>query len=532
MDTTGGVATTVVTPPRRPLPSRPRHGRPRHRRRRRSTSLLGRFSPHLVVVGAFVASRIAFWLAGVRFLQTPQWQLLDYRLLQHDPVSSIWHMHMQPPLYNGLFAVLLQLPTSTQKAAGTLVWMAFGLVLALGTYLLLVELRVPPWVSVAVVGVWVVASPSYLFAENWDYLVIVSAALLVLCGLMLVRYLRTGAWRHAAGTAAALCAVVLVNSTYEWWWLVPVVALAVLARRQDGRRFLVAASVPLVLVGTWYVKDVVLFGTTTTSSWTGMNFSRITLFGTSQATDARLVSQKALTRLAELQPFQAITAYAGFVTVPPAPAAPSALDSVDSQWAALPPSERDHKWFSGVPNFNNRAYVELSSLYLHDDLAFVRHEPGQYARAVGLSFANWFTPSDQYFFFRPNRRAVAGYASFYDKAVEWQTKVDPDVGGLTGGQHLFPSPGMLSWQAVVTYGLALLGVPVLVLRRRMQPAEVLALAFLWFTVLYAMLGTNLVELGENNRLRLELGPLPLVAAVVVVTQLVRGAVVVRRRRAA
>jgi hypothetical protein len=38
---------------------------------------------------------------------------------------------------------------------------------------------------------------------------------------------------------------------------------------------------------------------------------------------------------------------------------------------------------------------------------------------------------------------------------------------------------------------------------------------LWGTTAYAYLTSSLIDIGENNRLRFELGPLPLVLAIVI-----------------
>jgi len=82
--------------PPRPTPTHRRQGR-RHRR----PGLL----PIAVIVVCFVASRIGFWLAGVRFDMTPltvgSEQLLAVRLLRGGQLlTSVWHLQSQPPLFN------------------------------------------------------------------------------------------------------------------------------------------------------------------------------------------------------------------------------------------------------------------------------------------------------------------------------------------------------------------------------------------------------------------------------------------------
>jgi hypothetical protein len=75
---------------------------------------------------------------------------------------------------------------------------------------------------------------------------------------------------------------------------------------------------------------------------------------------------------------------------------------------------------------------------------------------------------------------------------------------------------------MAVYALALLGIPVVIWRRRRRdPALAGTLAVLWWTTVYAMATSSLLEIGENERFRSELGPIPTVLAVVVVTTVVR-----------
>ena len=50
---------------------------------------------------------------GVTFeISDTLWQLLDADVLRADPVRSLYFLHAQPPLFNALYAVSLQLPAS------------------------------------------------------------------------------------------------------------------------------------------------------------------------------------------------------------------------------------------------------------------------------------------------------------------------------------------------------------------------------------------------------------------------------------
>lgn len=184
---------------------------------------------------------------------------------------------------------------------------------------------------------------------------------------------------------------------------------------------------------------------------------------------------------------------------------------------------------NGAPNFNNPLYVTVSSQYLHEDLAWIRANPGRYARDVAGSVRLWLVGTDQNFTDSPNWPHVAPYARLYDRVVEWQPAEDP-APGLAVFDRSRWQWSWLSLQTTAVTLLALVAAPVLAWRRRRRdPAVAGALAVLWWTALYAFAASSLVEIGENERFRFELGPVPLVLATVVVTEAVRS--VAARRRA-
>ncbi len=105
----------------------------------------------------------------------------------------------------------------------------------------------------------------------------------------------------------------------------------------------------------------------------------------------------------------------------------------------------------------------------------------------------------------------------------WQAHPDLQAGLTAVRTHRGPSAAQVSWSAILLTVLAIAGAPIVVWGWwRRDAVRAAGLAFVWCTVVYAFALTSLVELGENNRFRMELGPLPLVAAVVVGSVVVRG----------
>jgi hypothetical protein len=470
--------------------------------------------PVAVLIGAFALSRVIAAAAGVRFdgsfldgrFLNDKWQLLDIGLLKHDLIGSVWHLNSQPPLFNLYAGILEKVPTGLQQPIEVTSALALGLVIVLCTYGLLVELRVPPVVAMVVTLVGVVASPAYLLFENWLDYAYPTAALGAFAAWCLIRYLRSGRGWPGLGFFGAYAAIVLLNSKYQIEWMLVALVIVVVVMRRQWRKVLAVAAVPLMLVLVWYVKNALLFGTTTTSSWLGMNVARQVLYQAPPSVVAKLEHQGTLTPLASVPAFGAPRTYVPRFVRP----TPSSVAAVGALY------KKD-----GATNFNNPIYISVSSQYLHDDIAYIMARPSEYVGDVNLSVQVWLVPSDQNFTNSLNWPHVRGYASFYDKAVEWQPVVDPGAANIVFAK----TPSSLSWlslQAIAVYVLTLIGAPILLWRRRrVDRAFAGTVAVLWWTTVYAFVASSLIEIGENERYRFELGPVPLVLATVVATAVVR-----------
>jgi hypothetical protein len=476
-----------------------------------------------VLVVAYALTRIVAAIAGVRYDDsvirgtplTDMWQLLDVRLLKDDLVTSVWHLNSQPPLFNLYAGVLVKLPVGLRRPVEVCAALVLGLTMVLCTYLLQVELRVPRWAALAVTLVCVVASPAYLLYENWLNYSYPTAALGTFGAWCLIRFLRTRRVRFGLGLFGSYGAIVLLDSTFQVEWFLLALAIVLVVLRHHWRTVVVVAAVPVLLLAVWTVKDYVQVGTTTTSSWLGMNLGRSVLFRAPPGQIAELQRQGRMNPVASVAPFAGPEVYAPRYVA----AVPSTIAAVGALHKA-----------NGSTNFNNPLYVHVSSEYLHDDLVWIQAHPRAYADDVWNAVGVWMVATDQNFTNSVDWPATRAYARLYDRVVEWQPVQDP-APGLVVFNRSWHRTAWLSWQAIAVYVLAVGGVPVLAWRRRRRdPAMAGTLAVLWCTTVYVFVTTSLVEIGENERFRSELGPVPTVLAVVVVTAVARAAWAARQRR--
>jgi hypothetical protein len=467
---------------------------------------LRRRLPLIVVVVSFVGSRIALYSAGLRYSYSglranTTWQLLDVRLLKTHLMSSVWHLQSQPPLFNLVSGIFLKLPTGPANVLIDGIWTMLGLVAVIAAYLLLVELRIPPFIAAAVVVVFVICSPSYWFYETSYSYSYPTMAMLTLGFWLLLRFLRSE--RAPAGLLACLCfaSLVFLNSHYQIVWLLLLIVALCLVLRSRWRSICAVAAIPLVLVASLCVKDFVMFGTLTTSSWVGMNLTRPTLDRVPHSEMRKLVDDKTFTPIALIPVWSSPQAYRGVAGPLPKTGVP-ALDEVNKS--------------SGAVNYNNLIYVKVSQEYLHDDLATILARPGIYENSLVGAGELWVTPADQTFFMEPH--ALRPYTKFYDRYVLAQPNRDPAGGTLINLVSGAKIPAdELSYTELLIDFLAVAGLPFAFFRmRREDPSTAAFVAALWFTITYSLVVTSLLELGENARFSFELGPLPLIGACLVV----------------
>ncbi|MHB8219775.1 MAG: hypothetical protein ACYDHU_05550 [Acidimicrobiales bacterium] len=427
-----------------------------------------------------------------------QWQLLDLRLLQHDPWKSIWYLHSQPPLYNAFCSLVLQLPRAMQVPIAASCFLALGLAFAASTYLLAVKLALPLWAS-AVLALAVVANPATILYENWLSWTYPAAVFVTGGAYLLVCYLRNKRWGWGLSSFACFAAVLLDDSVFQWIWLAALLLVLLLFTRFGWRRILAVSVLPLLIVAGWYVKDAVLFGTDTTSSWIGMNLASTTL-GVAPPSQLRaMVHSGTLTPIALDAPFSGVNVFVPkYVKLHR-----TGVAALDEQYTA-----------NGGINFNNLAYIAVSNQYLSNDMNYIKRHPMRYLSNALTGLQIWMVPADQYAFLTPNFTHIARYARLYDSGVLWQAMSAPtQAPGLRpslGG----PPPGKdeLSYFKILEYTLAILVLPIMIFSRRRDRVMAGILAVIWTTIVYDLLATSLISLGDNNRFSFEVGALPLVAA--------------------
>jgi hypothetical protein len=478
----------------------------RPRRMRRRVAAVDRVALGVLTAG-FLVSRGAAHLAGVRFdasLLNVSLQHLDNRVLEEHLVQSLWYQHTQPPLFNLLIGLVLKFSPLSPERTFHLLWLALGVVLVAITYRLLIELRVPRLLALVATLV-ITCSPTVILYENWlsyEYPLTVAISALVLTSL---RWVRCGELRWLAASALLAAGCVLTRALLNPLWFVAVVAVLLIARRPVGRwrPALIAVGIPALVITALMVKNQVLFGSPSYSSWLGWNLQRVTIDELPVETRQRLVDDGVLTPLATYPVFLPTETYADVVP-------PCVREHPDVPALAEPRKE------TGRENFNDECYLPIYRESLDNAIAAARAEPGATARAVLGSLQIWSESSSQYAFVYDNRLKIDGADTVYRQIVLLDVPYDPPVKtnagwwipiGTPGGRWRF-SPTVI----VATAIAAIAGARSLlrVLRRRATGTDA-ALAVIGLTVVSVTVVGNLFEIGENNRFRFMVEPITFVA---------------------
>lgn len=452
------------------------------------------------VLAAVAVATITLVAAGSGItggLLADTWQLLDVEVLADDPLGSVWYLHTQPPGYNLLVGIIAWLPL---PIAGTL--FAIDIAALAGIGLLLHHILVR-WglgsAAAAVVATVAVLNPSLLNTIGLASYEVLVCLLLVGALATAQRYLDDARAASLLAASALLTAAALVRSLLHPAWVLAVLAVLLVARPPGRRVAFASLAIPVVLLGGWMVKNQVVFGTATTSSWLGFNMQR----GVVAPMDADLVEDEVargnVSALAFEAPWDVPERYRRWIDEcsPHDHPATREVSKVPAGWTTT--------------NFNHECYLPVYRQAQRDAITLIRRHPGDYLahRATALTFS-----------FVHSSSLPGGDTTWLDTVyAPFLLSVDHDVSQdgwnipLFGGAQDIPVTISLTLAALcgVVGGRGVLSVVRLTRHgwrgRRAWPSTEVLWLLVTATVAVVVLGGDLVEIGENTRFRAMVDPL-------------------------
>jgi hypothetical protein len=412
----------------------------------------------------FVASRFLFWAAGVQFYGSfahRMWQLLDLNWLRTNFLESIWYCHAQPPLFNTLTALVVKTFPDHYYFVFHVLMLLFSWATSLLIFSTLDQLKVSKPICF-VISIFFLLNPALVLYENLYSYTLLTIFLIASITFALVKVVfsrKLSDWGMFASLAAVLC---LTRSAFHFIWLALVFVFLWRICQRD-KKFITVPAMALLLVFSWYVKNLVLFGSFSSSSWFGMNIARVIQPHSS---------------LGQIGPFKPVAAYDNYIpSLNPYPRVAALSSAFKSQ---------------GYVNFNHYAYLNVSAQLKADVVDEIQHHPGVYIRAVGNAFVAYFNPSTHAPFVDKNFVTMDAYARWL--TFDFTTWTHYDRHDLSATAAL---PALLIY--ILVFG-------VLIVYGRAYFRDLntrIVVIFLTFMITYGMLVGNLFEYGENNRFRFE-----------------------------
>ena len=462
----------------------------------------------IVIVAMFVVSRCVYLLAGVRFNSHEIWysfQLLPHDLLRHHLLQSLYYLHTQPPGFNLLVGLGL-------LAGGGHIWpltalyLAMGLVIAFGVDTALRLFGVGSRPALVMTTLFVV-SPSVVLFENYlfyDYpMLLCIVGSVVAAGLFLNR--RSSGPLIAC--AAFLAAVALLRPTFHPVTVIAAVAFLVLVAgvpRVSRRTWITVAVVVLVPV-VLLVKNAVLFGQPTFSSWVGWNMGHVTTYAIPIDERQRLVADGTLSPVALIKPFAGLRKFASIPGLACRPRAgdPPALTRI-TKGAGDDPNAAG----GTIPNLNNRCYLKIYDKARQDAIAAFRASPKTFVKSeIRGYFEYGIVPASDYHRLGEENLDHASPARTVEDIVllTWLSPIS------RGGplKHLSPL-------IALAYSMAALGFLVALRRvwRHRATSTIIDRLALWTGALlmYGIVVAYALDVHENMRFRFPFDPLAIALA--------------------
>lgn len=470
--------------------------------------------PALVLVAFYALVRLAVLALGMRFDAdnlTSWMQIADVALLRDHLFRTLWYLHTQPPLFNLLVGVALRFgPTGMLWVLG-LVFGAVTLGGILAFHGLARDLTGRPRLAL-LVSAWLCVSPAVLlFSQKLYYDGMVPW---LLC--MTIWGLHAGIARRSLGWLvfgfAMLATTTLLRSMIHPVLFLAVALIYLVPARGRRLRIAAAAVLPGTAIGAVLVKNLVVFGSVSLSSWAPLQLDHTTVDRLPMTTRVALIREGRLSHYAVVDGFSPPPVYLAMMP----PVAPTGEPSLDNLRKS-----------TGEDNWNHILYTRLGKARMHDALVGLATDPLGYVKLLGTSLYHFHRPPSEFKGLERNLAVIAPWERAGNAVIGLQPaawfggtldRARPQAPLLQiAYAELLVTAGFLAFAALL--GRRLLGD--LRARRLPPPADAtpaaIALFGLWVIVI-----SSSFDVWENNRARFDIAPVLLLGALVLASRLVDG----------
>jgi hypothetical protein len=424
--------------------------------------------PVLLLTVCFIVSRVLFRIAGVVFYGEfirRLWQSIDVELLKTSLFESLYYSHAQPPLFNLLSGIILKIFPSHYSFAFHIVFLVIGWLNCLLIYFSLRKFKLNAAISLVITIVFMLL-PSVVLYENLYSYTYINVFLLTLSVYLLLSFSEKQNVTLWVLFCITLCALVLLRSFYHITWLITLVGIALVFFRNTNlpfERLVFSSSFLIAFVLIWLVKNWILFGTFTTSTWMGMNLARV---------------MPPSTPIGVVGPFKPIHAYP--------------IRDQSKDFASVKLLHEEYKIKSGFVNYYHIDYIALSNQFKQDAIAEITANPLKYLSRVGSAYVIYFSPASHAPFIDANYHHIESYASVVNANFSGYTEFKRDNFPIKQSLPVLALHVLLVVAMSYCFSVGMFG-------EKERPV----LWIMSLMLLYAVIIGNFFEYGENNRFRFE-----------------------------
>jgi hypothetical protein len=466
---------------------------------------IGGLSPkHLIHAGPilYLGIQIILRIQGLKFdyWRSGPWQLIPRDILSNQPLQSLWYLHVQPPGFNTTAMIFDQFGSRAE-----LIWQS---TIILGTYvsIWMVSRIVWIWTDQFFAGVFTGAIYAFLPSTHlysmWLFYTQPVAILLVFMVYGVVR------GRETANSSFYILSILSVTSLFLWrssvvWlmaigWIIFVISIAlkenVVVRYRRFLRLFVFSIFAILIVVLFSSKNYLVFASPTQSSWSAENYAKVLFYSASEKELNQIASKNdCFKELVSVGVFQDINDYPtctnGFTP------------SAEFKKEILVLSQ--DIWSDGIPNFNNEKRLLLQEKWREFNIEFIKSNPKVLSRVLWPSFSDerrgsivqflWI--ATDYKFLDENRQSLGATGKIWELST-----------------FLIGPISLIFW-FYLFYSRYILKISV----KRDFVLQTGASIFIFVLLMEYIF----LEIGENQRYRVEIEPLILVMGITGFTQFLR-----------
>lgn len=436
----------------------------------------------------FSIVRIVFYWVGIRMdfhYLYHSIQFAELSLLKENLGETLFYMHGQPPLFNLYIGSVLKVFPHHFELFFQTNFIFMGWLQVILLLLILRQLAIGRTIRLIIVGFYLLLPAAILF-ENWFFYTYPIVTLFLLSLYSLMCFIEKRILLRGGFFFTTLAIIALTRSMFHLIWLIALFSILIFYRKKLAiplSKLTLSFALPFCLVFAWYLKNMLLFGTFTASSWGGYNLSRMT----TQRDDTvsfKKIKQKAIAE-------SDTTLYPNIAL----------LHRIKKEGG-------EHNWF-------HIQYIAIFEKMGKESIVLIKANPMDYLKKVMIAHSIYLKPSNKYLkLFSPNNyNRMKPYLDVFNIGV---TANHIEAFPSTHPMRLIQCLPVALLYLLVLYGLWHYRHDFKFLSVKMQ----CVILFILFNTLYIAVIGNFLESGENMRFRFQATPICLILMAIIINHIV------------